>query len=511
MKRKQAVCHGDPLHRQRLEPRRLRHFRVQTPLWPALKKRLELQFLPTICAINADSLLVNPAKITVVVLDRNPADLADLTAALGKAGYRVLAASTEAQVEQYARQEPLNLVVKGFEAGRVDAIGLMERVRTISRDTEFILCGRGGTIAAAVDAVHQGACDYLDKPVEPGRLHEAVRRALERQALVAEDPSLRQSLKRRVDPDVFVGTSARMGQIVETLAEVATTNVPVLITGESGTGKELVARALHDRSRRHAGPFIALNCAGLPDSLLESELFGHVRGAFTGAINDRPGAFKLATAGTLFLDEIGDLSLKGQGDLLRVLEDGVYRPVGSPQALRANVRVVAATNRELTHLANEGRFRSDLLYRLNIVELVLPPLRDRVEDIPALVESFNAHFCARHERRRKTFTPEFLAQLARHPWPGNIRQLRNLIERLVVTVRESRIGPDYAPPPPAAKDTPSDDILFQVRKGMTLAAVEDELIRATLAHVTPRRGEAARRLGISVRSLHYKIKERQLT
>ena len=451
---------------------------------------------------------MNPSKITIAVLDRNPTDLALLAGMLSQGGYRVLTATSRSRVEELADQEPLNLVVKGFEASKVDAISLMQSVRAISRDTEFILCGRGGEIASAVKAIHQGACDYLAKPVDAAVLLEAVRRALERQALVAEDPKLRLSLKRRRDPDVFVGTSPRMREMIATLAEVATTSVPVLIMGESGTGKELVARTVHELSKRQAGPFMAVNCAGLPDALMESELFGHVRGAFTGAVNDRPGAFKLADGGTLFLDEIGDLSPKGQGDLLRILEDGVYRPVGSPDALRANVRIVAATNRDLNDWANRGKFRSDLLYRLNIVEFRLPPLRERREDIPALVESFNLHFSARHERKAKVFTPEFMARLARHPWPGNIRQLRNLIERLVVTVRESQIGAEYAPALPPDDDTQTDaEVLFAVRKGMTLEDVKTRLIHATLDKVTPRRDEAARLLGISRRALHYKLKE----
>ena len=453
---------------------------------------------------------MNPGKITIVVLDRNAADLAALTDALKAGGYRVLPASTVAQVESFAREEPVNVVVKGFEAGRVDAVALMRKVRTISRDTEFVLCGQGGTIAIALDAVHQGAFDYLAKPVEPAALRSAVLKALEHQALVAEDPKLRQSLKRRTDPDVFVGTSAAMRQVADTLAEVATTDVPILVAGESGTGKELVARALHERSNRNAGPFIAINCAGLPDSLIESELFGHVRGAFTNAINDRPGAFKLAQNGTLFLDEIGDLAPKGQGDLLRVLEDGVYRPVGSPETVRANVRIVAATNRDLARLANEGRFRSDLLYRLNIVELFLPPLRARVEDIPALIESFNRHFCARHNRRPKVFTPEFITQVTRHPWPGNIRQLRNLIERLIVTVRASAIGIEHAPPLPDTAIEQADDPLLIVPRGTTLAEVEARMIRQTLEKVTSQRSEAARLLGLSRRSLHYKLKALKL-
>lgn len=449
---------------------------------------------------------MNPAKITIVVTDRNAADLAALAEILRQIGYRVLPAASETQVEQFARQEPVNLVVKGFEAGSVDAIALMRKVRAISRDTEFVLCGRGDTITNAVNAVHQGACDYLVKPVDSAALRIAIQKALDRQALVAEDPHLRQSLKRRADPDVFVGTSPAMRQLAETLAEVATTNVPVLVTGESGTGKELVARALHEHSRRASGPFIAINCAGLTDTLTESELFGHVRGAFTGAINDRPGAFKLAHDGTLFLDEIGDLSARGQGDLLRVLEDGVYRPVGSPKPVRADVRIVAATNRDLSRLVDAGRFRADLLYRLNIVELFLPPLRKRVEDIPALVESFSTHFCARHDRRPKRFTPEFLAQLARHPWPGNIRQLRNLIERLTVTVRSTTIDAEHAPALPAATAESGGEPLLVVSSGMTIAEVEALMIRRTLEKVTTQRNEVARLLGLSRRALHYKLK-----
>lgn len=446
-----------------------------------------------------------PSNITIAVLDREPADLGQLSGILEDLGFRVLPATAEAQVERYAASEALNLVVKGFEVGKADTLGFMQRVRSISPDTEFVLCCRGASISDAVTAIHQGARDFLAKPVSPAALAEAVHHALERQALVAEDPKLRRSLKRRSAPDIFVGISPRMRQLSELVLEVAGTDVPVLVTGESGTGKEVVARAIHDRSRRHEGPFVAINCAGLPDNLIESELFGHVRGAFTGAINDRPGAFQLASQGTLFLDEIGDLSPKGQGDLLRVLEDGVFRPVGSPRHVRADVRIVAATNRNLGRWANEGKFREDLLYRLNIVELKLLPLRERPEDIPALVESFNAHFTARHGRKRKTFSDDFLRALMRHPWPGNIRQLRNLIERLVVTVRETEIGATHAPIPPAQTGQQASNALFQVHAGDSIPVVENRLIRETLARVTSNRREAAQLLGISQRTLAYKI------
>lgn len=434
-----------------------------------------------------------------------------MSAALEAEGYRVLPATTEAQVEHFVADGTLNLVVKGFEAGRVDVFGFLNRVRRISPDTEFILCGKGGTIATAVEAIHQGACDYLAKPVAPAALMNAVHKALERQALVAEDPKLRQSLKRRADPDLFVGTSRQMRSVVETLTEIAPTGVPVLITGESGTGKEIAARTIHDKSRRRELPFVAINCAGLAENLIESELFGHVRGAFTGALNDRPGAFQLAHGGTLFLDEIGDFCAKGQGDLLRVLEDAMYRPVGSSRAVRADVRVIAATNRNLESMANEGRFREDLLYRLNIVELQIPPLRQRTEDIPALVNSFNAHFSARHGRRKKTLSQGFIDQLSRHSWPGNVRQLRNLIERLVVTVRGSEIGPEYAPPVPTAIPRNVATALFAVEPGSSIAEVESRLIRETVTRVTSNRRKAAEILGISPRALAYKLKLLHIT
>ena len=452
---------------------------------------------------------MNPANITIAILDRNPEDLQTLTSHLDDAGYRVLPATTQAHIERFVASQPVNLVVKGFDARKVDPLPFMERIRAASPDTECLLCGGEGTIHEAVQAIQKGAADYLPKPIDAPLLLETVRKALERQALVASDPGLRRSLRRQHEPDFFIGSSPAMRAVSEMVAQVGPAHVPVLISGESGTGKELVARGLHEKSPRHEGPFVALNCAGLTDTLIEAELFGHVRGAFTGAFHDRPGAFEMAARGTLFLDEIGDLSLKGQGDLLRVLEDGFYRPVGSMRPRHAEVRVIAATNRDLHAFVSTGRFREDLLYRLNVVELHLPALRERTEDIPALVDSFNRHFSARHHRRPKAVTPEFLAALATRPWPGNVRELRNLIERLVVTVRETRLEAPHAPTPTtreAHSGATDASVLLSVRPGMSLAEVESRLIRATLERVTTNRAEAAKLLGLSRRALHYKLK-----
>jgi DNA-binding NtrC family response regulator len=248
----------------------------------------------------------------------------------------------------------------------------------------------------------------------------------------------------------------------------------------------------------------AVNCAALHDSLLESELFGHVRGAFTGAISDRKGRFQLADKGTLFLDEITDLSPKGQGDLLRVLEDGIFRPVGSQKVERADARIIAATNKSLEMESMNGRFREDLLYRLNVVAINLPPLRERAEDIPNLVNSFAEHYCAKHRRRNKHFATEVIGIFRTLPWPGNVRQLRNIVERLVVTIPRREIGTEDLPL--ALVSSVRFERTFSVRPGMSLAQVEAELIRQTLVNVTSNRAEAAQKLGISRRTLQYKIK-----
>jgi transcriptional regulator with PAS, ATPase and Fis domain len=265
-----------------------------------------------------------------------------------------------------------------------------------------------------------------------------------------------------------------------------------------------VARSLHLKSDRAEKPFISVNCAALPEQLLEAELFGHVKGAFTGAVADKPGRFQLADGGTLFLDEIGDLSAKGQGDLLRVLEDGTFRMVGGTKLMRVNVRVVAATNKKLQEAVAAGKFRDDLLYRLQIVPVFIPPLRERAEDIPLLIESFLEHFTSKHKRRRKKLSTEALQLCQRFPWPGNVRQLRNMVERLVITCKNATI--EVSDLPDFLRVHDQNATTFTIRPGMPLAEVEKLLIRQTLTHVTANREEAAKLLGISRRSLQYKLK-----
>jgi DNA-binding NtrC family response regulator len=398
-----------------------------------------------------------------------------------------------------------NLVISDMKMPGLSGLELMTKVRARARDTIFILMTAYGTVQNAVEAMKAGAYDYLVKPVDVRRLRALVEKALEFQALVAENSELRLRLQRGAEQSLLIGESESMRSVARLVREVAGSDVTVLIEGESGTGKEIVARSIHVQSARRERPFISVNCAALAESLLEAELFGHVKGAFTGAVATKPGRFQLADGGTLFLDEIGDLSPKGQGDLLRVLEDSAFRMVGGSELIRVSVRIIAATNKNLQAAAAEGAFREDLLYRLQIVPIHMPPLRERPEDIPLLVENFFEQFCAKHQRRRKRMSAEALQTCQQFPWPGNVRQLRNVVERVVITCRESTVGVEHLPD--FLREHERTTAEFTVRAGWTLAQVERLLIKQTLAQVTSNREQAAKLLGISRRSLQYKLKE----
>jgi DNA-binding NtrC family response regulator len=448
---------------------------------------------------------VDLTRIFVLVYDSDPAVSQTVCSTLTEAGYQVSFALSESDALALCEQRFYNVVLVGFEPNQLYAASFMDKVRAISTDTQFILMSSGGTIRMAVESIKRGAFDFIPKPVEPTRLHESLRKALEHQIIVAEDPSVRVRLRHTIGPNIFVGHSQEMQKISKLINEVAPTDVSVLIQGESGTGKEIIARSIHEKSRRHSSAFIAVNCAALADSIIESEFFGHVRGAFTGAVSDRPGRFQLAAGGVLFLDEIGDLSPKGQGDLLRVLDDGYFRPLGSSKLVKSNVRLIAATNKDLEEACAEGRFREDLFYRINVVTIYIPPLRERTEDIPQLIESVSHHFCAKHHRQPKKYKPEVVRLLQSLPWPGNVRQLRNIIEHLVVTVSHTVIKVDDLPQK-LIRAIPNEATLM-LRPGMKLSQVESELIRQTLVRVTSNRSEAAEILGVSRRTLHYKIKQ----
>jgi DNA-binding NtrC family response regulator len=447
---------------------------------------------------------VDNSKIKILVVDDEQGLCAGLQEGLQREGYIVDAATNVPAALQLAGQSLYNLVVSDVKMPGAGGLELLAQIHERNHDTLFILMTAFSTVENAVEAMRLGAYDYLPKPIDLKRLRVQVQKALEFQTVVVENNELRSRLQKRAEPNPLIGENESMRAVARLIEEVAQSDVTVLIEGESGTGKEIAARLIHTHSQRRDKPFISVNCAAFAEQLLEAELFGHRKGAFTGATAQKPGRFQLADGGTLFLDEIGDLSPKGQGDLLRVLEDGAFRMVGGSELICVNVRIIAATNKKLPESVAEGKFREDLFYRLNVVPVVMPPLRERADDIPLLIEKFFDRFGAKHKRGRKRMSPEALQLCQRFPWPGNVRQLRNAVERIVITCRATVV--EVAKLPDFLLEYDRNSVTFTVRPGTPLAEVEKLLIRQTLAHVTSNRAEAAKALGISRRSLQYKLK-----
>lgn len=448
---------------------------------------------------------MDKSRVSILVVDDERGLCAGVQEALRREGYSVDGATDAHTALHMASTRLYNLVITDFRMPQMSGLELLSKVKESNRDTLFILMTAYGTVEGAVEAMKLGAYDYLTKPLDMQRLRAQVAKALEFQAVVSENNELRLRLKKSSESTSLVGESESIRNVSRLIDAVADSDVTVLIEGDSGTGKEIVARAIHLKSGRRDRPFISVNCAALPEQLLEAELFGHVKGAFTGAVTDKPGRFQLAEGGTLFLDEIGDLSPKGQGDLLRVLEDGCFRKVGGTEQIRVNVRVIAATNKKLQEAAAQGRFRDDLFYRLQIVPIQMPSLRERAEDIPLLIERFFEQFAAKHRRRRKRMSSDALQICQRFPWPGNVRQLRNMIERLVITCPNAVIAPEDLPD--FLRQHDRSLVGVTVQPGSSLEAVEKLLIRQTLTHVASNREQAAKVLGISRRALQYKLKK----
>jgi two-component system nitrogen regulation response regulator NtrX len=322
-----------------------------------------------------------------------------------------------------------HLVFLDVKMAGLDGLETLARLRALDERAQVVMISGHGTVATAVQATQRGAFDFLEKPLDTDRLLVTVRNALSRTELLQENERLRESVDARY---AMVGGSTALKAVLETIEKVGPSGARVLITGENGSGKELVARAIHENSARRDGPFVEVNCAAIPGELIESELFGHVKGSFTGAVGDHAGKFELADGGTLFLDEIGDMSAAAQAKVLRVLEEGLVTRIGGSRPMAVDVRVLAATNKQLDEEIEAGRFREDLFYRLNVVPIEVPPLRDRIEDIPDLVEHFVARLGARGGMPSRRFLPDAIGALQERPWPGNIRELRNAVERLLI-------------------------------------------------------------------------------
>ena len=370
-------------------------------------------------------------RILVVDDERSIRDV--LAQVLGYEGYEVATASSGGEALASHRANPFDLIILDVKMQGIDGIDTLQQLRQQDPDARVVMISGHGTITTAVQSVKQGAFDFLEKPLDSDRLLVTVQRALEHRRLAGENARLREGLARATDARfAMVGNSVGLQKIRELVTRVAPTNARVLITGENGSGKELVARAIHEASARRSGPFVEVNCAAIPSELVESELFGHLKGSFTGASSDQVGKFEVADGGTLFLDEIGDLALNAQAKILRALQEGVIVRVGGSKPISIDVRVIAATNRDLTDEIAAGRFREDLYHRLNVMPIQVPPLRQRAEDIPALVSHFVAVLGAGPGMAPKPFSGGALRRLQRRRWPGNVRELRNAVERLLI-------------------------------------------------------------------------------
>jgi two-component system response regulator AtoC len=406
--------------------------------------------------------------------------------------------------------ERVDLVLSDLRLPGMSGIDLLTRVRETDTDVPFIVLTAYGTVETAVEAMKRGAFDYVLKPFDIEALELTIRKALEMQQYRTENRYLREQMNAVPSFESLIGDSPAIEAVYELIRRMAPTRSAVLITGETGTGKELVAHAIHALGPRADRLFVPINCAAIPAELLESELFGHTRGAFTGAQESRMGKFELADGGTVFLDEIGDMQMALQAKLLRVLEDGMIERIGSNKRIPVDLRVVSSTNRDLPSRIADGQFREDLYYRLNVLHIALPPLRERREDIGHLAATFLRRFASELGKEAATLTAEALRVLEHHAWPGNVRELQNLMERAVVLSDGPEIGaasfPGLRPTAPAESETRRDDLALEP----ALEEFERKLVLRALAATNDNKARAARLLGVSERTLWYKLKRYRL-
>jgi DNA-binding NtrC family response regulator len=440
----------------------------------------------------------------ILVVDDEKSILLLLRDALSQWGYQVTTVSSAAEALEVLKTELFDAMISDIRMPDMGGLELLREVRKQDESIEVVMMTGYPTIASAVQALKEGAYDYLSKPLILDELRHLMARMMERKFLRGEVTHLRTRLGEELAVSELIGASVPMQKVKDIIGKVAVTDSPVLIEGESGTGKELVAAAIHRLSERAKRPFIPVNCGAIPTELLESEFFGHIRGAFSGAVADALGLFRGADEGTIFLDEIAELSPALQVKLLRVLQEMQVRPVGSTKAFPVDVRVIAATNRDLERAMTEGSFRQDLFYRLNVVRIVLPPLRDRRDDILALVSHFLRRFNRRFHREVRGITPEAMAALNGYTFPGNVRELENLMERAFAMGAKDQITladlPSLAKGPVAAPVTSPETIPM-------LADVERELILKALSMLKDDKEAAARALGISRRTIYRRLKE----
>ncbi len=451
-------------------------------------------------------------KAKILVVDDEPSQRKMLKANLTLEGYEVHEADDGTTAIARVSEEFFDLILMDNRMSQMDGIEALTEIKKISPGIPVIIITAYASIETAVEALHKGAHDYFTKPLDVEELKIKVRQSLEFWRLKEENILQKRRIENLFDASQIIGRSSGMKAVLERVAMVAPTEATVLILGESGTGKELIANALHQGSNRSEARFIKVNCAALPETLLESELFGHEKGAFTGAVARKPGRFELADGGTIFLDEIGELSQSTQAKLLRVLQERELEPLGSTKTVKVDIRIVTATNRNLIEEVKGGSFREDLFYRLNVVPIELPGLRERREDIPLLVEHFLRIYNGKNGRNVLGFHPRGLDAMMRYSWPGNIRELENVVERAVILTRDDYVTFSELPEPiREATDDPHSVRAFDgIRPGMTLKEMERELIIRTLEDNDANRTHSARILGITRRTLQHKLKEYEI-
>ncbi len=439
-------------------------------------------------------------KVKVLIVDDEAIIRDALSDWLKDIGYQVFTAENGQKALNVIEKEKPGIMISDLVMPGMDGIELMKKAKAQQPDIEVIIITAYASIPTAITAMKEGAYDYIEKPFCPERAELLVKKLAEHRELIEENLSLRQKLEDRYRFENIIAKSSKMQRVIEVIKVVAKSNVTILITGESGTGKELVARAIHSQSDRSSKPFVAVSCAALPESLLESELFGHEKGSFTGAYAQKKGKFEFANGGTLFLDEIGEMSANIQVHLLRVLEEKEFTRVGGNEPIKVDVRVISATNKDLRRAIEKQEFREDLYYRLNVVNIELPPLRERKEDIPLLAEHFLHKFAAENRKEVTEFSPDVIESLLAYDWPGNIRELENSIERAIILSRDSSI---------TTADLPQENVslVSSASIGKNLKEVEKTHILNVLRETGENYSEAARILGVSRMTLYNKAKE----
>ncbi len=444
-----------------------------------------------------------PDRAKILLVDDEVAHLETLERLFTKEGHRVLTAENGEQALDIIRDERVNLIITDLKMGDVDGMDLLKLAKTLQPEAEVILMTAFGTVERAVKGMKQGAYDFVSKPIKRATILKAASQALEKQALVAENRQLKAKLADLKNERSIVGQSPALRQALDLVKQVASSDATVLLSGESGTGKELFARMVYELSERCDEPFVAVNCAALPESILESELFGYEEGAFTGANQRKLGRFEAADGGTLFLDEIGELSQQVQVKLLRVLQEGEFERLGSNTPTRVDVRIVAATHKDLEEELEEGNFREDLYYRLNVVNIEIPPLRHRMEDVPLLAEHFLGQYREKNNRQIDRISRDGLDTLASYRWPGNVRELENVVERAVVLDKDGVIDVDDLPE--HITDREGDTRHITIPLGTPLDEIEQRVLHETLKMTGGDKKLAAQLLDISTRTIYRKL------